>query len=102
MCNLNMLRILFALNVLLLCITSTIIKDMPKITSNSTTAQLRVSVNKATLDKYQSSLSRAEKAGLKVDVQTDFEQLLKRLTKVIDDATQEAAPPPSQHDHAQQ
>lgn len=66
---------------------------MPKITSHHTTSHLRVVVDKTTLDKYQSALSRAKKAGLRVDVQTDFEQLLRRLTKIIDDAVHEAEPP---------
>ena len=65
---------------------------MPKITTSTSTAQLRVTVSRHVLDQYRAALSEADKAGLKVDVQTDFDQLLKRLTKAIMDAVQEAAP----------
>ena len=71
---------------------------MPKITTSTSTVQLRVTVSRPILDQYREALSMAEKVGLRVDVQTDFEKLLQRLTKAIMDAVHEAAPPPSQHD----
>ncbi len=59
---------------------------MPRITASTATSQFRVNVDKKILGRFQSALDEAEKAGLRVDIQTDVEQLLRRLTKIINDA----------------
>lgn len=65
---------------------------MPKITSGKTTSRLVVQVDTRTLDAYQASMKRASDAGLRVDVSGDFEALLRRLTKIVNDAVDETAP----------
>ena len=73
---------------------------MPKITSGKTKARLVIHVDSRTLDAYQSSLKRAEEAGLQVDVTGDFESLLRRLTKIVNDAIEESAPASTPADHS--
>lgn len=63
---------------------------MPKITSGKTTARLVVQVDSRTLDAYQASMKHAAEVGLNVDVTGDFEALLRKLTKIVNDAAEES------------
>lgn len=63
---------------------------MPKIYSATTTAKFSHPVNKRVLDAYNSAIEKAEKVGLRIDVTPDVESMLRRVTKIIDDAAHEA------------
>lgn len=70
---------------------------MPKIIPTVASAQFRCPVNRRVLENFQSAVRQAEQAGLRVDITTDVEQMLRRLEKVINDAAAEATPTGSTH-----
>lgn len=72
---------------------------MPKIVHLDQTASAKIVVNKRILDAYQAALARANKAGIRVEVQTDFEQTMKRITKIVNDSIGEAHPVPAGDHH---
>lgn len=72
---------------------------MPKIVHLDQTASAKIVVNKRILDAYQAALARANKAGIRVEVQTDFEQTMKRITKIVNDSIDEARPVPASDHH---
>lgn len=67
---------------------------MPKIVHLDQTSTMKIVVNKRILEAYESAMARAEKAGLRVDVQTDFEQTMKRITKIVNDSVDESRAAP--------
>lgn len=69
---------------------------MPKITSMNETAQFRVTVSKRILESFQGAMKKADAVGLKVDIQPDVEALLRKLTKIINDAVSESSKPSNQ------
>ena len=66
---------------------------MPKITSSIKQARFSQVVSKNVMEDFDAAMNAATKSGLRVDVQTDVEQLLKRLTKIINDAATECEKP---------
>lgn len=63
---------------------------MPKIYSATATAKFSHPVGKKVLDAYRSAIEKADKVGLRIDVTPDVESMLRRVTKIIDDAAIDA------------
>jgi predicted TIM-barrel fold metal-dependent hydrolase len=62
---------------------------MPKITSVKQFGQFRCHVDRKTLDAFNKAIESANQAGMKVDFQTDIEQLLKKITRIVADTANE-------------
>lgn len=74
---------------------------MPRISTPDATASFRVAVDRRVLDAFTSAMKRAEDVGLRVDYRQDVEKLLKRLTRIVNDAADEARPAGPATTHAQ-